>query len=169
MTPMPNNDPVANFTIRPAAPGDAAVIFDLIKQLAEYEKLSHMVVGNETMLHDALFGKHPAGEVVLGMENGEPVGFALYYTTFSTFLCRAGIHLEDLFVLPAKRGQGYGKALLKHLAHIAVQRNCGRLEWNVLDWNTPSLEFYDSIGGVHMKDWWLYRMTHDRFSAFANQ
>jgi GNAT superfamily N-acetyltransferase len=158
---------MADFVIRPATPDDVAVVFDLIGQLAEYERLSHMVVGNETMLRDALFGEHPAGEVVLGIEDDRPVGFALYYTTFSTFLCRAGIHLEDLFLIPEKRGHGYGKALLKHVADIAAQRGCGRLEWTVLDWNEPSIAFYDSIGGVSMKEWILYRMTHDRFSVFA--
>ena len=158
---------MADFVIRPATPDDAAIVFDLIGQLAEYERLSHLVAGNETMLRDALFGEHPAGEVVLGIEDGRPVGFALYYTTFSTFLCRAGIHLEDLFVVPEKRGHGYGKALLKHVADIAAQRGCGRLEWTVLDWNEPSIAFYDSIGGVSMKEWILYRMTHDRFSVFA--
>jgi GNAT superfamily N-acetyltransferase len=144
-----------------------AIVLGLIGQLAEYERLSHMVVGSEAMLRDALFGEHPAGEVVLGIEHGRPVGFALYYTTFSTFLCRAGIHLEDIFVIQQRRGRGYGKALLKHVAGIATQRGCGRLEWNVLDWNEPSIAFYDSIGGVSMKEWILYRMTHDRFSVFA--
>jgi GNAT superfamily N-acetyltransferase len=158
---------MTDFVIRPATPDDVAVIFDLIAQLAEYEKLSHLVVGNETMLREALFGEHPAGEVVLGIEDGAPVGFALYYTTFSTFLCRAGIHLEDIFVVPHKRGRGYGRAMLKNVADIATQRSCGRLEWTVLDWNEPSIAFYDSIGGVSMKEWILYRMTHDRFSAFA--
>lgn len=158
---------MTDFVIRPAIPDDVATVFDLIGQLAEYEKLSHMVVGNETMLRDALFGEPPAAEVVLGIKDGRPVGFALYYTTFSTFLCRTGIHLEDIFVIPQKRGHGYGKALLKHVADIATQRGCGRLEWNVLDWNEPSIAFYDSIGGVSMKEWILYRMTHDRFSVFA--
>jgi GNAT superfamily N-acetyltransferase len=158
---------MTDFVIRPATPDDVAIVFDLIGQLAEYERLSQMVVGNETMLRDALFGKDPAGEVTLGIEDGRPVGFALYYTTFSTFLCRAGIHLEDIFVIQQKRGRGYGKALLKHVADIATQRGCGRLEWNVLDWNEPSIAFYDSIGAVSMKEWILYRMTHDRFSVFA--
>jgi GNAT superfamily N-acetyltransferase len=158
---------MTDFVIRPATPDDVPIVFDLIGQLAEYERLSHLVVGNETMLRDALFGAHPAGEVVLGIEDGTPVGFALYYTTFSTFLCRAGIHLEDIFVVPQKRGRGYGKTLLKHVADVATQRGCGRLEWNVLDWNEPSIAFYDSIGGISMKEWILYRMTHDRFSVFA--
>ena len=158
---------MTDFVIRPATPDDVSVVFGLIGQLAEYERLSHMVVGNEAMLRAALFGAHPAAEVVLGIEDGTPVGFALYYTTFSTFLCRAGIHLEDIFVMQQRRGRGYGKALLKHVADIATQRGCGRLEWTVLDWNEPSIAFYDSIGGVSMKEWILYRMTHDRFSVFS--
>ena len=158
---------MAKFIIRPATPDDVDVIFDLIGQLAVYEKLAHLVTGDADMLREALFGAHPASEVVLAIEAGIPVGFALFYSTFSTFLCRKGMHLEDLFVLPEKRGHGYGKALLKHVAALATQRQCGRLEWSVLDWNAPSIAFYDSIGGVCMKEWLLYRMTHDRFSGFA--
>ncbi len=158
-----------NFTIQPATPADVPVIFDLIKQLAVYEKLEHMVVGNEAMLHDALFGTKPVCECVVGREDGVPVGFALYFSTFSTFLTKPGLYLEDLFVVPDKRGAGYGKALLKHLAQLAQDRGCGRFEWRVLDWNEPSIKFYESIGGEIMKEWWLVRMTADRIAAFANQ
>ena len=158
-----------NFTIQPATPADVPVIFDLIKQLAVYEKLEHMVVGNETMLHDALFGPKPVCECVVGREDGIPVGFALYFSTFSTFLTQPGLYLEDLFVVPDKRGAGYGKALLKHLAQLAQDRGCGRFEWRVLDWNEPSIKFYESIGGEIMKEWWLVRMTADRIDQFVSR
>ena len=157
-----------NFTIRPATPAHVAIIFDLIKQLAVYEKLDDMVVGNETMLHDALFGPRPACECVLAWEDATPVGFALYFTTFSTFLTKPGLYLEDLFVVPAARGAGYGKALLKHLAALAQARHCGRFEWRVLDWNTPSIKFYESLGASVMKEWLLVRMTEAEIALLAN-
>ncbi|MBL8516366.1 MAG: GNAT family N-acetyltransferase [Betaproteobacteria bacterium] len=157
------------FTIKPATPADVPVIFDLIKQLAVYEKLAHMVTGTEAMLHDALFGARPVCECVVAREGGEPVGFALYFSTFSTFLAKPGLYLEDLFVVPDKRGSGYGKALLKHLAQLAQSRGCGRFEWRVLDWNEPSIKFYESIGGEIMKEWWLVRMTADRIDQFVSR
>jgi GNAT superfamily N-acetyltransferase len=156
-------------TIQPAAPADVPVIFDLIKQLAVYEKLEHMVTGTEVMLHDSLFGTKPACECVVAREDDTPVGFALYFSTFSTFLAKPGLYLEDLFVVPDKRGLGYGKALLKHLAGLAQTRGCGRFEWRVLDWNEPSIKFYESIGGEIMKEWWLVRMTADRIDQFAGR
>ena len=156
------------FTIRPATESDVATILDLIRQLSVYEKLEHMVTGNDAMLHDALFGKTPSCECVIAVDNGEPVGFALFFTTFSTFLCQPGLYLEDLFVVPAARGHGHGKALLKHLAALAVKRNCGRFEWRVLDWNTPSIEFYKSLGATVMPEWHLVRMTALELSALAD-
>ncbi|MDX2217597.1 MAG: GNAT family N-acetyltransferase [Burkholderiales bacterium] len=158
-----------NFTIQPSTPADVPVIFDLIKQLAVYEKLEHMVTGNKAMLHDALFGTRPVCECVVAREGDQPVGFALYFSTFSTFLTKPGLYLEDLFVVPDKRGLGYGKALLKHLAQLAQSRGCGRFEWRVLDWNEPSIKFYESIGGEIMKEWWLVRMTADRIDQFVSR
>ena len=155
--------------IRPATPEDVPVIFGLIRQLAEYEKLTDMVVGNEDMLRESLFGTKPVCETVIARAAGRAVGFALYFFTYSTFLCRPGLYLEDLFVVPEQRGKGFGKALLKHLARLATERRCGRFEWRVLDWNEPSIKFYESIGGSIMKEWLLVRMTYERFSAFANQ
>jgi len=155
------------FLIRPAVPTDVPEILRLIRELAVYEKLEHMVVGTNATLHASLFGAHPAAECLLAEAEGRAVGFALYFTTFSTFLCKPGIHLEDLFVEPGERGRGIGKALLARLATIAVERGCGRLEWNVLDWNTPSIRFYESLGAKIMKEWWLVRMTAPEFSALA--
>ena len=155
------------FTIRPATESDVATILDLIHQLSVYEKLEHMVTGNEAMLHNALFGKTPSCECVIAVDNGEPVGFALFFTTFSTFLCQPGLYLEDLFVVPAARGHGHGKSLLKYLAALAVKRDCGRFEWRVLDWNTPSIEFYQSLGATVMPEWHLVRMTALELKALA--
>ncbi len=156
-----------DFQIRPTTRADVPVIRDLIHQLAVYEKLEHMVSGSDAMLAENLFGARPSCECVLAVEDRKPVGFALYFTTFSTFLCQPGLYLEDLFVIPEARGRGYGKALLQHLAALAVQRSCGRFEWRVLDWNTPSIEFYRSLGAQIMPEWHLVRMTVAEFSALA--
>ena len=156
-----------NFRISPARAADVGTIFELIKQLAVYEKLEDMVIGNEAMLHDALFGARPACECVVAWEAERPVGFALYFTTFSTFLTKPGLYLEDLFVIPAARGDGYGKALLKHLAALAQARGCGRFEWRVLDWNEPSIKFYESLGASVMKEWLLVRMTEAEIAHLA--
>jgi GNAT superfamily N-acetyltransferase len=155
----------AAFAIRPATPADTAQILRLVRELAAYEKLEHMVSGTEAMLHAQLFGERPAAEALLAEVGGRAVGFALFYTTFSTFLCKPGIHLEDLFVEPAHRGAGIGKALLRELAALASQRDCGRLEWHVLDWNEPSIRFYESLGGTLMKEWILVRMTGPRYGS----
>jgi GNAT superfamily N-acetyltransferase len=160
-------------TIKPATQADVPTIFNLIKQLAEYEKLAHMVSGTEAMLHNNLFGQHHSCEAVVAWEssgeNLSPIGLALYFTTFSTFLCKPGIYLEDLFVIPTARGKGYGKALLKYLAALARARGCGRFEWRVLDWNTPSIEFYQSLGATVMPEWHLVRMTEPEMAALASQ
>ena len=156
-----------NLSIRPATPADVATIFELIKQLAVYEKLADMVTGNTEMLHESLFGKTKSCECVVAFEADKPIGFALYFNTFSTFLCKPGLYLEDLFVIPEARGHGYGKQLLQHLAQLALQRGCGRFEWRVLDWNTPSIEFYKSLGAAIMPEWHLVRMTEGEFAAMA--
>jgi GNAT superfamily N-acetyltransferase len=157
------------FLIRPAGPGDAAEIIRLVKELAEYEKLAHMAVGTPRMVTEALFGARPAAEAIMAERGGRAVGFALYFTTFSTFLCKPGLYLEDLFVEPAHRGHGIGKALLARLAALAVERDCGRLEWRVLDWNTPSIKFYESLGAKLMPEWELVRMTAPEFAALASR
>lgn len=157
------------FSIRPVTESDTATILDLIRQLSVYEKLEHMVTGNEAMLRTALFGIKPSCECVIALEGTEPIGFALFFTTFSTFLCKPGLYLEDLFIIPTARGHGHGKALLKYLAAIARERDCGRFEWRVLDWNTPSIEFYKSLGATIMPEWHLVRMTQDEFAALADE
>ena len=139
---------------------DCGKILDFIKQLAEYENMSSDVVATEKLLQEWIFEKQKA-EVIFALENEKEVGFALFFHNFSTFLGRAGIYLEDLFVLPEYRGKGYGKGLLKQLAKIAVERGCGRLEWSCLDWNKPSIDFYLSLGAVPMDEWTVYRLTGD--------
>lgn len=156
-----------NFRIRSATENDVALILDLIRQLAVYEKLEHMVAGDAAMMRAALFGPRPSAECVIAEENGRPVGFALFFTTFSTFLCKPGLYLEDLFVIPAVRGRGYGKAFLMHLAGIAKARDCGRFEWRVLDWNEPSIQFYKSLGATILPEWHLVRMTEGELTALA--
>ena len=145
---------------------DVPLILQFIKALAEYEKMSDEVVADEATLEEWIFDKGKA-EVLLASAGGREVGFALFFHNFSTFLGRAGIYLEDLFVLPEARGKGYGKAILKRLAAIAVERGCGRLEWSCLDWNQPSIDFYLSLGARQMSDWTGYRMTGDVLTKFA--
>ena len=145
-------------TIRTAQRKDTALILQFIKELAAYEKMSDEVVADEAMLESWIFDKEKA-EVIFVTEDGKEVGFALYFHNFSTFLGRAGIYLEDLYVKPEARGRGYGKALLKRLASIAAERGCGRLEWSCLDWNRPSIDFYLSLGAVPMSDWTTYRIA----------
>lgn len=155
-----------NFTIRQADINDVSTILSFIKDLAEYENMSDQVVATEELLKEWLFEKKKA-EVLLAMEGDTPVGFALYFYNFSTFLGRAGIYLEDLFVKKEYRGKGYGKALLKELARIAVSQGCGRLEWCCLDWNQPSIDFYLSLGARPLDDWTQYRLTGDTLKALA--
>jgi GNAT superfamily N-acetyltransferase len=145
--------------IAPATERDVPLILNFIKKLAEYEKLAHQVVATENRLREALFGSRPAAEVLIAYWDEEPAGFALFFHNFSTFLGRRGIYLEDLFVDPAQRGKGIGKALLIHLAKIAKERACGRLEWSVLDWNKPAIDFYKSLGAVPLEDWTQFRLT----------
>lgn len=158
---------INNFTIRPATVGDAPVILSLIKGLAEYEKLSHEVVATEELLRDTLFGARPVAEVFLGEFEGEPVSFALFFHNYSTFLGRPGIYLEDLFVKPEMRRRGFGKVMLAYVANLAKQRQCGRLEWSVLDWNEPALKFYKSIGAAPMDQWTVHRVTGEGINRLA--
>ena len=157
------------FLIRAAAASDVGEILRLIRELAVYEKLEHMAVGTETLLGEALFGARPSAEALVAERSGRAVGFALYFATFSTFLCKPGIYLEDLFVEPAHRGAGIGKALLRELAALAVARGCGRFEWRVLDWNTPSIRFYESLGATLMPEWELVRMTQPALGELAGR
>jgi GNAT superfamily N-acetyltransferase len=159
----------AGCTLRAAQPRDVPELLRLIHALAVYEKLEHMAVGTPAQLHAALFGARPAAEAVMAERGGRAVGFALFFTTFSTFLCKPGLYLEDLFVEPEHRGAGIGKALLRHLARLAVERDCGRLEWRVLDWNAPSIRFYESLGAVLLPEWELVRMTEPEFARLAGK
>jgi GNAT superfamily N-acetyltransferase len=154
-------------SIRPATPYDVPAILALVQSLAEYERLAHEVVGNEQLLHRHLFGDRPAAEVLMGLVDGEVAGFALYFTSFSTFLTMPGIYLEDLFVRPENRGAGLGKALLATLAQLVVERGWGRLEWSVLDWNTPAIDFYRAKGSVPMEGWTKHRVTGAELARLA--
>jgi GNAT superfamily N-acetyltransferase len=156
-----------DLTIRPAGEHEVPVILQFIRDLAEYEHLQHEVVATEPMLREVLFGARRYAEVVFACLAGEPVGFALFFHNFSTFLGRPGIYLEDLFVRPRARGHGVGRRLLSWLAAEAVRRNCGRLEWAVLDWNEPSIQFYRNLGAVEMKEWQIFRVTGPALSELA--
>ena len=157
-----------NTEIRFANEKDVALILDFIKGLAEYEKMSDLVVADETLLREWIFEKNKA-EVIFAMEDGKEVGFALFFHNFSTFLGRAGIYLEDLYVKPEYRGHGHGKALIKKIAAIACERGCGRLEWSCLDWNTPSIDFYLSLGAEQMNEWTVYRFEGENLVALAGE
>lgn len=158
-----------DFTIKPATVDDVPLILSFIKKLAAYEKLAHKVSATEEVLREALFGERRYAEVVIGYLHAEPVGFALFFHNFSTFLGQPGIYLEDLFVDEHQRGKGFGKALLAHLAKLAVERGCGRLEWWVLDWNEPSINFYKRLGAVPMDEWTVFRVTGAALEKLANQ
>ena len=158
---------MARFEIRQATEADVPVILRFIRALAEYEKLSHKVVATEESLRRTLFGNPRFAEVILGYEDAEPVGFALFFHNYSTFLGRPGIYLEDLFVDPDRRGRGYGRELLAHLARLARDRDCGRVEWAVLDWNAPSIQFYKSLGAVPLDDWIIFRLTGEALERSA--
>jgi GNAT superfamily N-acetyltransferase len=156
-------------SIRSAIPADLPLIAQFIRDLADYEKLAHEVRFDEAMLGDRLFGARPYAEVVIGEIDGAPQGFALFFHNFSTFEGKPGIYLEDLFVRPAARGSGLGKALLAHLAKLCKERDCARLEWWVLDWNTPSIGFYQSLGAKLMDEWTVMRVDGDALTALAGQ
>ena len=155
-------------TFRFAEERDTPLILDFIRRLADYEHLLDQVVADEATLADQLFGKKNA-EVLFALENGKEVGFALFFHNFSTFLGRAGLYLEDLFVLPEHRGKGYGKAILQRLAAISLERGCGRMEWWCLDWNQPSIGFYKSLGAETMSDWTVYRLTGEILRDLAEK
>jgi len=162
-----NASPKTNPEIRAAGVEDIPQILAFVRELADYEHLSHLVSATESGLREALFGAHPGAEVVLAFENGAAAGFAVYFHNFSTFLGVRGLWLEDLFVRPAFRGRGYGKALLLHVAGIAAARGCGRFEWSVLDWNEPSIRFYQSLGAQPLDDWTIYRVTGPALQRLA--
>ena len=159
-----NSEPIFRY----AEEKDVALILSFIKDLAEYEKMLEEVVATEEMLRYWLF-KEKKAEVLFVMENEKEVGFALFFYNFSTFLGQAGIYLEDLFVLPEYRGKGYGKAILKQLAKLTIERGCGRLEWSCLDWNKPSIDFYLSLGATPMEEWTTYRVTGDTLKKLSGQ
>lgn len=153
--------------IKRATPADVPLILAFIRELAEYERLSHMVIATEQSLGDQLFGDPPAAEVIIGYDGGEPVGFALFFHNFSTFLGQRGIYLEDLYIRPPMRGRGLGQRLLRYLAQLAVERRCGRLEWAVLDWNEPAIGFYKRLGAVPLDDWTIFRVTGEALHELA--
>jgi GNAT superfamily N-acetyltransferase len=149
------------FEIKPACEADAPLLLSFIEELADYELLSHEVVATPEVLRESLFGEKSVVEAVIGYFGDEPVGFALFFHNFSTFLGRPGMYLEDLYVRPQHRGKGFGRALLAHLAKLTRERNCGRLEWAVLDWNKPAIDFYKKLGAVPMEGWTIYRLAGD--------
>jgi GNAT superfamily N-acetyltransferase len=160
--------PAIDIRIVPATERDAPLILSLIKGLAEYERLAHEVDATEDDIRESLFGEWPAAEVVLAYVAADVAGFALFFHNYSTFLGQRGLYLEDLFVLPAYRSRGVGRRLLSHLAKIALERKCGRMEWWVLDWNEPAIRFYRSIGAVAMDDWTVYRLSGDALGRLAD-
>ena len=155
-------------SIRPATAGDVPLIRQLIAELADYERLAHAAVATDDDLRAQLFGERPAAEVLIGELDGEPAGFALFFHNFSTFLGKRGLYLEDLFVRPAFRGTGLGKHLMAALARIAVQRDCGRFEWSVLDWNVPAIGFYRALGATAVDEWTVHRLEGDALRALAS-
>jgi GNAT superfamily N-acetyltransferase len=159
--------PSTSITIRSATERDVPLILSFIRQLAEYERLLDAVKATEEQLRATLFGARPVGEVVIAEDAGTPVGFALFFQNYSTFLAQPGLYLEDLFVIPSARGRGVGRLLLEHLSQIAIDRGYGRVEWAVLDWNAPAIGFYKRIGAVPMSDWTIMRLTGDALSRLA--
>jgi len=157
-----------NFAIRPATAADVPIILELIRALATYERAPNDVTATEDGLNKVLFGEKPAAEVLLAFEDETAVGFAVFFHNFSTWLGRPGLYLEDLFVRPEDRGKGYGRALLIHLAKIARDRSCGRMEWAVLDWNEPAIQFYRKLGAKPMDEWTVFRLTRDGIAKLAD-
>ena len=157
----------SQLTIRPAQPDDVAAIFGMIHELAVFEKLEHMMEGNEAMLRDSLFGAHPACEALVGEAGGAVRTFALFFHNYSTFLCRKGLYLEDLYVKQDSRGKGYGKQMLAALAQLALERDCGRFEWSVLDWNANAISFYQGVGAELLPDWRICRVTGDALAQLS--
>jgi len=161
--------PASRFIIARSTPEDVPVILTLIKELADYERLANQVIATESDLTHALFSDRPDAEAVIGRYDGEPVGFALFFQSFSTFLGRTGLYLEDLYVRPAYRGRGFGHRFLSYLARLAVKRRCGRFEWSVLDWNELAIKSYRRAGAVPMDDWTVFRLTGDALEALARE
>lgn len=160
---------IPGFAIRVAEKKDVGLILRFIKDLAEYEKLSHQVTATEGLLRETLFGDRQVAEVVIGEYRGDAVAFALFFHNYSTFLGRPGIYLEDLFVKPEMRGRGFGKALLAFLAKLATERKCGRVEWSVLDWNAPAIRFYRKLGAVAQDEWTVHRLTGEALDRLAKE
>ena len=159
---------IENFQIRPARVEDVPIILQLIRDLATYERAPREVTATEEQLVDVLFGERPAAEVLLAFEGQLPIGFAVFFHNFSTWLGQSGLYLEDLFVKPEERGKGYGRALLVELAKIARDRGCGRMEWAVLDWNEPAIKFYRALGAKPMHEWTVFRLTRDGIAGLAD-
>jgi GNAT superfamily N-acetyltransferase len=157
----------SDYSLREAQPGDVPSIVGLICELAEFERLTHLLEVTPEKLAPQLFGERPAAECVVCEVGGEVVAFALFFTNFSTFLARPGLYLEDLYVKPAHRGSGLGKALLEHLGRLAAERGCGRFEWSVLDWNSNAIAFYEKHGATVMPDWRICRITGERLARFG--
>jgi len=153
--------------IRPATPADVPLILDFIRELAEYEKAVEQAVATATNLHEDLFGPKPACESLIGEIDGSPLGFALFFHNYSTWIGRKGVYLEDLYVRPAARGKGLGELLLRSVAQIAIDRGCKRMEWNVLDWNTPALDFYQKLGAMSMSEWTIHRVSGNALTTLA--
>jgi GNAT superfamily N-acetyltransferase len=154
-------------TIRAATPADVGAMRGLMYELAEFEKLTHLFVATNDDLHDALFGARPSAEALVATQDGEIVGYALFFHNFSTFLGRRGLYLEDLYVRPGLRGSGLGTKMLRHLAALAVERRCGRFEWSVLDWNQNAIDFYEKMGATVLPDWRVVRITGDALDRLA--
>ena len=166
---MPSSTDISSFQIRSATQVDVPIILSFIKKLADYERLSHEVVATEAILRETLFARRRTAEVAIGYYKREPVGFVLFFHNYSTFLGRPGIYIEDLFVDEAFRRRGFGGALLRHVAKLAVKRNCGRLEWSVLDWNEPAINFYRKLGAVPMSEWTVFRVIGDSLTRLASE
>lgn len=160
---------MADIRIDPATPADVPTIRTLIRELAEFERLLHEANATEEQLRDSLFGPNPGAEVVMARIGDEVAGFALFFHNFSTFLGKRGLYLEDLYVRPQFRGKGCGEALLRHLARLALERDCGRFEWSVLDWNQRAIDFYTSLGAVPMNDWTTYRVTGEALEKLGGR
>ncbi len=160
---------LGQFRIQPATVDDTPLVLKFIKGLAEYERLEHEVVATEEGLRNAMFGPKPSAEAVIGYSGDEPIGFAVFFHTFSTFLGSSGLYLEDLFVLPEWRGKGLGRQLLSYLAHVALDRDCQRLEWSVLDWNEPSIRFYRGLGALPQDEWTTFRLTGEALERLGTE